>query len=53
MKLMALNLLLPGKIKKLLSRAHMHSLEQRDRNAHDQKRTDFKFQMSAASKHVL
>ena len=32
----AQKLLLPGKIKKVLSRANEHSLEQRTRNAHDQ-----------------
>ena len=35
-KLIARKLLLPGKIKKVLSRANVRSLERRARNAHDQ-----------------
>ena len=35
-KLVAQKLLLRGKIKKVLSRAHVRLLEQRARNAHDQ-----------------
>ena len=36
MKLIARKLLLLGKIKKVRSRVHVRSLEQRARNAHDQ-----------------
>ena len=35
-KLTARKLLFPGKIKKVLSRGNVRSLEQRARNAHDQ-----------------
>ena len=40
-EIIAQNLLLRDKMKKVLSRAHVRSLEQRARNAHDQNE-DFK-----------
>ena len=40
---MAQKLLLCGKIKKVLSRAHVCSLEQRARNAHDQNEQTLKW----------
>ena len=43
-ELIAQKLLLHGKIKKVLSRAHVCSLEQRARNAHDQNEQTLRYE---------
>ena len=45
-ELIAQKLLLRGEIKKVLSRAHLCSLEQRARNAHDQNEQTLKHNLT-------